>query len=163
MSDEAKDRGRIQRLLTRLDATWTAFQASYAGLPEARLTEPGVTGEWSVKDIMAHVTTWEEESLAHLPVILAGGRPPRYVSYGGLDAFNALMSERTRDLPLVEILRQQDETHGRLLAFVQAMPADQLAGDSRARRRLRLDTYGHYPLHTAAIQAWRARTSRERA
>jgi hypothetical protein len=36
-------------------------------------------GEWSVKDILAHVTTWEEEALKYLPLILTGGRPPRYI------------------------------------------------------------------------------------
>ena len=82
---------RRQRLLERLDTTWSAFQDSYAGLPEAVLLEPGVTKAWSVKDIIAHVTTWEEEALKHLPDVLEGRRPPRYsVVYGGIDAFNAL-------------------------------------------------------------------------
>jgi hypothetical protein len=35
-----------------------------------------VTGDWSVRDILAHMTTWEEETLGHLPIILAGGQPP---------------------------------------------------------------------------------------
>ena len=34
------------------------------------MSEQGVTGSWSVKDIIAHVTTWEEEALKHLPLIL---------------------------------------------------------------------------------------------
>src|SRR5260370_20474087 len=72
-----------QRLLGRLDKAWAALKESYAGLSEARLTEPGVPGDWSVKDVLAHVTTWEAEALRHLPLILAGGRPPRYVRYGG--------------------------------------------------------------------------------
>jgi uncharacterized protein len=42
-----------QRLLRTLDEAWTALEASYAGLSHARLTEPGVTGDWSVKDIFS--------------------------------------------------------------------------------------------------------------
>ena len=84
-----------QRVLNKLDEVWAAFKESYAGLSGARLTEPGVTGDWSVKDILAHVTTWEEEALKHLPVIMAGRHPPRYVSYGGIDGFNARMTERS--------------------------------------------------------------------
>src|SRR5256885_7218978 len=87
-----------QRLLRRLDKAWAALKESYAGLSDPRLTEPGVTGDWSVKDILAHVTTWEREALKHLPLIIAGGRPPRYVSYGGIDAFNAKMTEEKRGL-----------------------------------------------------------------
>ncbi|HEU5433930.1 MAG TPA: maleylpyruvate isomerase N-terminal domain-containing protein [Thermomicrobiales bacterium] len=144
------------QLLERLDRAWQAFLASYAGLPEARLTEPGVAGDWSVKDVIAHVTTWEEEALAHLPTILAGGAPPRYAAqYGGLDAFNALTAARWRDRPLADALRRQDEIHRRLIEFIQQAPDDQIATETRFRRRLRLDTYGHYPLHTAMIWAWR--------
>ena len=111
-----------QQLLNRLDTAWVAFQASYAGLSNSRLTEPGVTGDWSVKDLIAHVTWWEEEALRHLPLIIVGDRPPRYsVAYGGIDAFNAMMAERKRDVSLSEVLTQQDDTHQRLIDFVQSV------------------------------------------
>jgi hypothetical protein len=45
----------------------------------------------------------------------------------------------------------------RLLEFIRSQPEGTFAGQPRARRRLRLDTYGHDPEHTAAIKAWRAR------
>jgi hypothetical protein len=150
---------QVQRLLKRLDKAWTAFKASYAGLPDARLLEPGVMGAWSVKDILAHVTTWEEEALKHLPLIIGGGRPPRYVTYGGIDAFNAQMSEQKRALLLSEVRRQLDETHRRLIDFIRSAPEDQFTRETRFRRRLRLDTYSHYPEHAEAIRAWRERRS----
>jgi hypothetical protein len=144
------------RLLTTLDTAWVAFKESYAGLPESELTEAGVIGEWSVKDVLAHVTTWEGEALKHLPLIRQGGRPPRYVTYGGLDAFNAMMTEEKRRLPLAEVLTQLDDTHRRLVELVQGAPEALIARETRFRRRLRLDTYGHYPLHAEAIRRWRA-------
>jgi hypothetical protein len=151
MSDD-----QVEKLLKRLDTAWTAFTASYAGLPDAQLMEPGVADDWSVKDILAHVTTWEEEALKHLPLIIAGGRPPRYAAaYGGIDAFNARMTERKRGLSLADVRRQLDETHLRLIAFIESAPAGQFTRETRARRRLRLDTYGHYPIHTRMIQEWR--------
>lgn len=148
---------RVEKLLQRLDTAWVAFKESYAGLSDAQLLEPGVMGDWSVRDILAHVTIWEEEALRHLPLIIAGGRPPRYVTYGGINAFNARRIEQKRGLALADVRRQQDETHRRLIAFIRSAPADQFARETRARRRLRLDTYGHYPLHTEAIRAWRER------
>ena len=60
-----------KKLLQRLDTAWTAFKESYAGLTDAQILEHGVTGDWSVRDIIAHVTTWEEEALKHLPLIIA--------------------------------------------------------------------------------------------
>jgi len=143
-----------------LEKRWRAFRESYAGLSDSQLTEAGVTGKWSVKDIIAHVTWWEEEALKHLPLIINGGRPPRYsVKYGGIDAFNALMMEQKRDLSLSEVLKQQDETHRRLIAYVQSVPAEQFTRETRFRRRLRLDTYSHYPKHAKAIREGRERSA----
>lgn len=65
------------QVLRRLDKAWGALKDSYAGLSDSQLIKPGVTGAWSVRDILAHVTTWEEEALKYLPLILEGGKPPR--------------------------------------------------------------------------------------
>ena len=147
-----------RQLLKRVNKAWEAFNASYAGLSDVQLMEAGVTGAWSVRDILAHVTTWEEEALTHLPLILKGGTPPRYsVRYGGLDAFNARMTEQKRSLSLSEVREQLAATHGRLVELIQSAPEHQLIGDTRFRRRLRLDTYGHYPIHAEAIRQWRQR------
>jgi hypothetical protein len=145
-----------RQLLKRLEAAWTEFTESYAGLSETELLQPGVTKAWSVRDIIAHVTTWEEEALRHLPSIVAGRKPPRYsVSYGGIDGFNATMTARKQGLSLAEVLEQQHAVHRRVVALIDRAPVNQLAGETRFRRRLRLDTYRHYRLHAAAIRRWR--------
>ncbi|HXV42581.1 MAG TPA: ClbS/DfsB family four-helix bundle protein [Anaerolineae bacterium] len=149
-----------QQLLQKLDKVWAEIKASYAGLSDSQLTEPGVTGDWSVKDILAHVTTWEEEALKYLPLIIKGGRPPRYsIKYGGIDAFNAQMTEQKRSLSLSEVLRQLDEIHRRLIAYIQSVPEEQFTQETPFRHRLRLDTYSHYPIHTKMIREWRERSA----
>jgi hypothetical protein len=152
------DVNRRRRLLEQLDRPWKAFRESYAGLSQAVLLTPGVTKAWSVKDIIAHVTTWEEEALKHLPAILEGRKPPRYsIVYGGIDAFNALMTAKKANLSLAEVLEQQEQVHRRVVEVVERAPEDALVPETRFRRRLRLDTYGHYPKHAAAIRQWRER------
>jgi hypothetical protein len=149
-----------QQLLKRLDKAWLAFQGSYAGLSESEFQEPGVTGAWSVRDIIAHVTTWEEEALKHLPLVLRGEKPPKYsVTHGGIAAFNAQATEQKKNLSAHQVLMQQDDVHRRLIAFIESAPEDQLGGDTRFRHRLRADTYSHYPKHTQAIREWRERRS----
>jgi hypothetical protein len=51
-----------QQLVKKLEQSWAALKESYDGLSDAQLTAPGVMDTWSVKDILAHVTTWEEEA-----------------------------------------------------------------------------------------------------
>jgi hypothetical protein len=145
-----------QQLLTRLDDAWADLKESYAALPDAQLLEPVVIGTWSVKDILAHVTTWEQETLKVLPLIIQGGTLPRYsTQYGGIDAFNALMTEQKRDLSLSDVLTQLAETHQRLLDYIQTVPEEQFRMETRFRRRLREDTYRHYREHAAMIREWR--------
>jgi hypothetical protein len=114
----------------------------------------------SVKDMLAHVMWREGEALKHLPRLLTAGRPPRYsLQYGGIDAFDAQMTEQTRGLSLAAVLRQLDETHRRLIAYVHSAPEEQFARETRFRRRPRLDAYSHYPKHAKAIREWRERSA----
>jgi len=151
---------RRARLLARLDGAWQALHLSYAGLSDAQLVETGVVGDWSIKDLLAHITTWEGEALKYLPVILEGKRPPRYAAQGGIDVFNARMTNEKHGLPLAAVRGQMEETHHRVLDLLQAVPEEHLIGETPFRRRLRWDTYHHYAEHAAAIRAWRERTAR---
>ena len=110
-------------------------------------------------DILAHVSAWENEALTHLPHILEGRRPPKYADlYGGIDAFNALKAQESRARPMAEVLARVEETHRQLIAYLHTAPEEQLATETRFRRRIRLDTYSHYPIHTQAIREWRAKS-----
>jgi hypothetical protein len=146
------------QLLGKLEHGWQDFRQSFAGLTESQMLLPGVVGDWSVKDIIAHVTGWEEEALKNLPLISLCVKPPRYADqYGGIDAFNALMTERNRDLPLNGVLHQLEETHRKLVNYLETIPEEMIKIETRFRKRLRLDTYSHYPEHTRAILEWRTR------
>lgn len=148
-----------EQLVERLDKAWRALQESYAGLSDADLQRAGVIAEgWSVKDALAHVTTWEQEALKYLPLIARGEKPPRYKDlYGGLNEFNERKLREKRALPLDSVLRALEDTHQQLMAVVAQAPEELFTRDTPWRHRLRLDTYSHYPEHTRAIRAWRER------
>ena len=151
-----------QKLLRRIEKAWSEFRESYAGRSEAELLKPGVTGEWSVRDIIAHVTTWEEETLKHLPGMLQGKKYPRYsVMYGGLNSFNALMTANKKKFSLSEVFQQHEQVHGRLIEFLEKIPEEYLDSRTRFRHRLRMDTYSHYPKHARAIRKWRSRITND--
>lgn len=153
MSGCTVDRGQ---LLRRLEKAWRDLQESYAGLTDIELVEPGVSGEWSVRDILAHVTSWEQEALKHLPTILKGDKPPRYsVTHGGIHAFNRTMTEQKSRLTLAEVRKDFAETHQRLIALIEGVPEEQFRTETPFRHRLRLDSYSHYPKHADAIRKWR--------
>lgn len=146
----------IERLLGRLEHEWAAFTESYAGLSDSALVEGGLTGQWSVRDILGHITTWEEESLKALSLILEGERLPSYSRlYDSIDAFNGRERERKSSLSLEQVKEQLTSTHQQLLSFLAGIAENVYRGDRRFQRRLRLDTYGHYREHVEQIVAWR--------
>jgi len=55
------------QVIARLEKTWNEFNEAFAGLSDEEMLKPGVTEGWSVKDIISHVSWWEEETLNHLP------------------------------------------------------------------------------------------------
>lgn len=145
-----------EQLLARLDERFKEFMEAYAGLTEEQMNRPGVVESWSVKDIVAHVNTWEEEALKYLPLILTGKKPPLYaVQYGGLDAFNAKMTAEKRNLSLAEVLQRLETTHQKLVEYIRTVPEEEFTTEKKFRRRLRLDTYSHYPEHARMIRQWR--------
>lgn len=145
-----------EKCIALINQNLNDFVESYSGLPHSDFSLPGVCGEWSIKNIISHVTCWEQESLKHLPIILAGGSPPRYsTTYGGIDAFNAIEMEKRKDLDIVVVLLMQKEVHQKLMNFLAGVPEEQFYWKTRFRRRLKWDTYKHYPLHAADIRKWR--------
>ncbi len=144
------------QFLEKIAHSWDEFTASFAGLSDSQLLQPGVSGNWSIRDILAHVSIWEEESLKYLPEILLGKQPPRYsTQYGGIDEFNALMTLQRQDWSLAKVHQHMLDTHSRLMAYLATVPDDQFATETRFRRRLGWDSTRHYPNHTQAILEWR--------
>jgi hypothetical protein len=140
------------QLLDRIDRHWRDFNDALAGLRDTVMLEPGVVEGWSVKDVIAHIATWDGEALKALPLIMQGRRPPRY---GGVDNFNARQYETNARLSLPDARETLSSTHTRLLDFLATVPESWFATETRFRHRLRLDTWSHYPEHTEAILAWR--------
>ena len=144
------------QIIAKLESRWADFKKSFEGLNEDEMIKPGPAGGWSIKDILAHVATWEEEAFKNLPLIVEDKRLPRYNDlYGGINAFNTIMAEENHRLPLDEVIRWLEDTHRRLLDYLRGIPEEQFGSKTRFRRRLAADTYNHYPEHTDSILALR--------
>lgn len=140
-----------ERTLDRLEREWRTLLQTWEGLPVNVLLQPGAVGHWSVRDVMAHIATWEEEALKALPLILEGKPLPHYM---GIDAFNAREQEHKRHLPLKQVKEELLITHKKLIQFLENVPEIAFAS-ARFTKRLRLDAIGHYREHAAQIAAWR--------
>lgn len=145
------------RLYVTLDDRWTALLTSIEGLSDEEMQQPGVIGDWSVKDILAHITTWEGEALHHLPTVAQGRKPPTYASqYGSLDAFNALKYDENAKRSLADVMTRLHDVHAHVLIYLDTVPDELLPSKERFRNRLKWDTYTHYAMHAKHILEWRS-------
>ena len=145
-----------ERLLTKIEDNWMTFRESFAGLTDDMLMESGAVGQWSVRDVLAHISTWEEEAIKAFTLIMDRKPVPLYRQFGGIDAFNAREQGRKRHLSLEQVKDELTVTHQRLLQILTETPESAFSLNKRLNKRLRYDTYGHYREHTDQIIKWRS-------
>ncbi len=98
-----------------------AGRESEAGLYPAVDDEPvPPDGGWRVKDHVAHVTAWRRRAT---DVLRGAGE-----GITDIDAWNARVYERTRDLPAEKVVREARDSWTDLIAAVEALTEEQLHG-----------------------------------
>jgi hypothetical protein len=105
--------GRVTGLLDQLSEDDVIRPATIGG------------GEWSAKDLLAHLTTWEEAALQALSEWREGQRPTieteAFASDEGVDRFNAATVEAKAKVPPVEIRAEAERVWVALVHEIETM------------------------------------------
>ena len=137
----------IGELLERIETSWRELHETLDGIPDDRLAEPGVCGEWSVKDLFGHMALWDENAVRQMPHVLAG-RPREDNDFQQIN--DADYTARRAD-PLPKQRAAMERAHAELTEQLETIAgADALALDEA----IRVDTYEHYDEHRREIAAW---------
>jgi hypothetical protein len=98
------------------------------------MLQAGVVGEWSIKDILAHLADWE----AHMPVWLDKARhgesvitPEEDLTWKQLDLFNQRVYEAHRHQSLEHVLAYFHSIHNQFMLMVTEMPEDEMLTPGR--------------------------------
>jgi hypothetical protein len=154
-----------QELLAVFENAQAEFEALLEQVGEARLTEPGVTGSWSIKDIIAHVTAWEERPVAWLEALQQGTSPEPAPWPKGLDddQTNALIYEANRDRSLADVLARWRQVSRSIAQAIRTLSEDDLfnrqiewLGGNSLAEALPGNSYEHLNDHAALIREWLA-------
>jgi uncharacterized protein (TIGR03083 family) len=145
--------------VTTLRSQRERLEAALAGLSEAQITRPGANGQWSVKDLIAHLTYWERGMVDILEQIARG--EPIQDEEGTAAAINDRIYVRNRERPLADVMADFRETHRRLLDALQALPDETLNGPSpfeppdgkRLWEYIAGESFRHYKEHIDQIHA----------
>lgn len=121
-------------ILKRLQAERRRLEQNISSLSQADMLQPGVVGDWSIKDVLAHLADWE----AHMPAWVEAARlgspvdtPEPGLTWKQLDIFNERVYERHRQQPLDEVLEYFHTTHNQFMSMVEAMPEAEMLEPGR--------------------------------
>jgi hypothetical protein len=151
---ETSGRDEYDRLLALVDS-----------IPVERRTAPGVNGEQSVKDVLAHLhawhlmfLTWYAEGMSGRPVpIRAAGH-----TWRDLPALNERIYQEHRDLSLDEVTGRLADSHQRVMKIVESHTDEELftkkrypwTGSTSLGAYLVSATASHYVWARDMIRKW---------
>jgi hypothetical protein len=150
-------------LLTQLIRVRGELQAILNDLSETHLLMPGAVGDWSVRDLLAHLTAWEVDMLTNIGKVKRGAKPGTTGwSKAAIERQNETWHGEMKDRPLHGVLADFDGARKQTLRVLEglsdqevAKPADWLQGRSLADYVASM-TLEHEREHLEHLRHWRA-------
>lgn len=134
-------------------------------LAEETMLEPGVSGQWSIKDVLVHLAHWEAQLVTLLYQARQGSKPTTaHFSPQKEEEINAAWVEQGRERPLDLILADLDGAHNQIIRRLDAFSESELndpkrfpwAGSSPLTTWIAESSYAHIEEHLDQIRAWLA-------
>ena len=140
------------------------------GLADADWETPGACGIWSVKDIMAHLASYEHLLVEILASFLGGGPTPYLTQFRKTgDTFNDVQVAARTEKTVQDVLVEYNDTQAQTMALVAQIPVETLRETGTIPwygMEYALDDlivymyYGHKREHSAQIAAFRDHLAR---
>ena len=144
-------------VLDKIEDAWRDFNAAVALVPSQRIDGAGVVEEWSAKDLIGHVATWDKELIR----IVGGFLDRRDGDIGrcmDVDAFNKRTVLNNKAHPLIDLLTDLETTHGTMVKLVETLPQEDFELQE-VQWRIQIDTHEHYREHTQHISDWLSKST----
>jgi hypothetical protein len=155
-------------LLDQIRAERGRLEETLARLTHAQMLLPGVDGEWSVKDALAHISTWERWMICWTNSLLQGKKPDTPDPWD-VERMNAGTYARVKEIPLAAVLEEFRESYWDSLALIEGLDEEQLQTvhtDTWPMGPLwtgvAANTNWHYKEHRTDIQKWLNNQKQER-
>jgi hypothetical protein len=149
------------RLIEAMLSARGEFDALIRQIPLSKMALRAAPAEWSVKDIVAHVNSYDR--WLALGLALRAQKPPDlWIADIPLDELNHRIYEANRDLPLEEVLRESRELWENILKETEGKPEEYLFTEQtvpgvpysfRPCEMLKSESYGHYLDHVPPLRS----------
>ncbi len=139
-------------LLARMERSRQNFESLLDAFDSGTCMQVGVTQQWNMKDLLAHMVAWMDEFLKQAPkLIVPDPLPPSYDN----DEFNARAVRELDALGWDGLRDRFRTTLAGVRRHLQAVPAEQLAWGTWYRGFLEGATIVHFYEHASQVSAWR--------
>ncbi len=153
-------------LLGQMRGGYAAFETLLTPLSAEQLCAPGVNGEWTIKDILVHLTAWQTRVCLRMEAIThhEEAQLEAIDNDEKMNAFNDATFAANRSRPLDEVQAEFRAVVQRLMADVEAASESDLFEPDRFAwldgqallASIAGNTYEHYEEHIPMIEAWLA-------
>ena len=152
--------GDKEKLLREADEAYAELREAIGGLEDDRMGRVWL-GTWGVREILIHISAWDQEMAPALERI-GQGEPayPAGVSYDDADAWNARFVEARAGAKPAEILAELETSHRGLAAAAAALDEGHFAAEAPARALFEGTGAQHYREHATQIRQWRQEGAR---
>jgi uncharacterized damage-inducible protein DinB len=107
-------------LLARLATERARLLWYLVGLGETMLTETPVLGDWTVKDMLAHIAAWDRWEDGAMRSLLAGDVPD-LASVVDVDAYNAAAVADSRSRSIAEVLSEMESVRNTWIDWLESL------------------------------------------
>lgn len=118
-----------QALLAEIESEYQALEDFLANLSPAQMTRPGLLGDWSVKDVLAHLFEWQQMFFGWYQAGLRGATPhtpAEGYNWSQLPALNHSIYERYRHHELEDIRQHFRDSHQKTLQLTKTLSEEDL-------------------------------------
>jgi hypothetical protein len=112
-------------LLDQIRAERGRGEETLARLTHAQMLLPGVDGEWSVKDALAHISAWERRMISWVNSVLHGEKPDIPLPWDE-DRMNFDTFTQVKDKPISDVLEEFRLSYWDSLALAETLSEEQL-------------------------------------
>ncbi len=113
-----------EETLQKLAASRQALEQAILHLSAAQLTAVKVEGVWTIKDIIGHLSAWEQVMVDAMP-LYAAGRSDQVPQVDNFETFNDQQAAARQTLPLSAILEESRSVRQQLVAASKGLTAEQ--------------------------------------
>lgn len=151
---------RKDKLLSRSETGYATIKDLLGRMSEAQMTRTDAIGDWSIKNVLIHLSAWQWKMLDWLDILARGEAPAIPLSRSSVLESNDDFISEYGERPLHQVLSDFDDTHHKTMRAIEALSDEDLmreydwAAGQALWKVIAACAYHHYGEHAQQFQTY---------